>query len=130
MSIKKFIMQMSTKGFGIVIAVVVIVGGAFLLFSKNNNAVQPTVPVAEQSATPTIEQQSNPTPSTIANTPTPTIKVTPTLSPTATPPATNTYSMAMVAKHGGSSSCWTAINGKVYDLTAWIGQHPGGPVNI
>lgn len=38
-----------------------------------------------------------------------------------------TYSMAEVAKHAGASSCWTAINGNVYDLTKWVNQHPGGP---
>ncbi|MGC9605149.1 MAG: cytochrome b5-like heme/steroid binding domain-containing protein [Minisyncoccia bacterium] len=36
------------------------------------------------------------------------------------------YTMADVAKHNSASSCWTAINSKVYDLTNWIGQHPGG----
>ncbi len=38
-----------------------------------------------------------------------------------------TYTMAEVAKHADASSCWTAINGNVYDLTKWINQHPGGP---
>ena len=37
------------------------------------------------------------------------------------------YSMVEVAKHSSASSCWAAINGKVYDLTSWINQHPGGP---
>jgi cytochrome b involved in lipid metabolism len=36
------------------------------------------------------------------------------------------YTMAEVAKHNSASSCWTAINGKVYDVTNWISQHPGG----
>jgi len=34
--------------------------------------------------------------------------------------------MAKVAQHNSASSCWTAINGNVYDLTNWIDQHPGG----
>jgi len=38
--------------------------------------------------------------------------------------------MAQVAAHNSASSCWTAINGKVYNLTAWIDQHPGGPEAI
>ena len=37
------------------------------------------------------------------------------------------YSMADVAKHSKPSSCWSAINGEVYNLTKWINQHPGGP---
>lgn len=41
-----------------------------------------------------------------------------------------TYTLADVAKHNSSASCWTAINGGVYDVTAWIDQHPGGPDTI
>ncbi len=37
------------------------------------------------------------------------------------------YTLADVAKHSSQSSCWSAINGNVYDLTRWINQHPGGP---
>ncbi len=40
------------------------------------------------------------------------------------------YSLADIATHKDSSSCWSAINGKVYDLTNWIGQHPGGEERI
>jgi cytochrome b involved in lipid metabolism len=36
------------------------------------------------------------------------------------------YSAAEVAAHDSASSCWSIINGKVYDLTNWIYQHPGG----
>ena len=31
-----------------------------------------------------------------------------------------------MAKHGTASSCWTAIDGNVYDVTGWITRHPGG----
>ncbi len=37
-----------------------------------------------------------------------------------------TYAMADVAAHNSGASCWTAINGGVYDVTSWIKQHPGG----
>lgn len=47
-------------------------------------------------------------------------------SPSAGGGAAGACTRADVAKHASSSSCWTAINGKVYDVTAWIGQHPGG----
>jgi cytochrome b involved in lipid metabolism len=29
-----------------------------------------------------------------------------------------------------SKSCWSAIDGSVYDLTDWIGKHPGGAAVI
>ncbi len=43
-----------------------------------------------------------------------------------TPGQTGTYTMAQVAAHASSASCYTAIRGSVYNLTNWIGQHPGG----
>lgn len=40
------------------------------------------------------------------------------------------YTLADVAGHDAPDSCWTAINGNVYDLTDWIQEHPGGEANI
>ncbi len=40
--------------------------------------------------------------------------------------AVKSYTLAEVAVHKDSKSCWTAINGGVYDVTGWISQHPGG----
>ncbi|MBI5728802.1 MAG: cytochrome b5 domain-containing protein [Candidatus Magasanikbacteria bacterium] len=37
------------------------------------------------------------------------------------------FSLAQVSAHNSAQSCWTAINGNVYDLTTWIDRHPGGP---
>lgn len=34
--------------------------------------------------------------------------------------------LAQVANHASQSSCWSAIDGGVYDLTPWISEHPGG----
>lgn len=34
--------------------------------------------------------------------------------------------LASVAQHASASDCWTAIDGKVYDITSYIGSHPGG----
>ncbi len=36
------------------------------------------------------------------------------------------YTMERVKANRTSSSCWTVISGNVYDLTKWIGSHPGG----
>lgn len=70
--------------------------------------------------------------STIAATPaatdSPASTSSPATSPTASPSSSSHggYTMADVARHANSSSCWTAIDGKVYDLTNWISRHPGG----
>jgi cytochrome b involved in lipid metabolism len=34
--------------------------------------------------------------------------------------------MAQVRANNTARSCWTAIDGVVYDLTRWISSHPGG----
>lgn len=36
------------------------------------------------------------------------------------------YTLAQVAGHRDISSCWSAVNGSVFDLTKWIAEHPGG----
>ncbi|MFA5991304.1 MAG: cytochrome b5-like heme/steroid binding domain-containing protein [Candidatus Doudnabacteria bacterium] len=41
-----------------------------------------------------------------------------------------TYTMADVQSASTPEKCWSAINGQVYDLTAWINKHPGGDKNI
>lgn len=40
------------------------------------------------------------------------------------------YTMAEVKKHNTASDCWSAIDNKVYDLTAWVNKHPGGAQRI
>lgn len=37
------------------------------------------------------------------------------------------YTLAEVAEHDGVGDCWMAIEGSVYDFTAYIEQHPTPP---
>jgi len=48
--------------------------------------------------------------------------------PTASAPAALT--MAEVKKHASASSCWSVVDGEVFDLTKWINRHPGGAQRI
>lgn len=41
-----------------------------------------------------------------------------------------TFTLAEVAKHAVENDCYSAINGKIYDLGAWVNKHPGGDKNI
>lgn len=47
--------------------------------------------------------------------------------------ANGEYSLADVKKHATESDCWAAIKAPgesttgVYNLTSWVGKHPGGP---
>ncbi len=37
-----------------------------------------------------------------------------------------THSLAELQQHSSPTDCWQAIEGKVYNLTSFIDQHPGG----
>ena len=83
---------------------------------------------AATSVTPT--PAATPTPSskpTVVVTPTPTPTVTATPTPTSTPtPTIAGYTMAQVKANNSAKSCWTVVDGFVYNLTSWISSHPGG----
>lgn len=49
---------------------------------------------------------------------------------TQTSQAANTYTLAQVASHNSAASCYSAINGSVYDLTSFVSRHPGGAAAI
>ncbi|CAB4576406.1 unannotated protein [freshwater metagenome] len=59
----------------------------------------------------------------------PMMKPTPTPSPNPEPEMTTQtgYTMAKVKENNSANSCWSVINGNVYNLTQWINSHPGGP---
>jgi len=37
-----------------------------------------------------------------------------------------TYSLAEIATHNSSSSSWIVIHNNIYDVTAFLNEHPGG----
>jgi Cytochrome b5-like Heme/Steroid binding domain len=55
----------------------------------------------------------------------PSVSATPTPTPTPTSTVAG-YTMTQVRANDSARSCWTAIDGFVYDLTRWISNHPGG----
>ena len=36
-------------------------------------------------------------------------------------------SVDALAKHSQPDDLWIVVNGKVYDMTRWAPEHPGGP---
>jgi len=40
------------------------------------------------------------------------------------------YSPAEIARHDDSADCWLVVAGRVYDVTAYLRQHPGGSRTI
>jgi len=68
---------------------------------------------------------------TITPTPSPTASQSTITSPTpTTSPSKSGYTMDQVKANNGASSCWSVIDGDVYDLTKWISSHPGGAAAI
>lgn len=78
---------------------------------------------AIKAPTSIVENNGTNTPLPSTENGTPTSGNSSTSSPVNTAPR---LTMAEVAKHATVTSCYSAINGNVYDLTVWIGKHPGG----
>jgi uncharacterized membrane protein len=101
----------------VVTGVTIVVGhsGAAAAWGDVSAAATSTV---SASPAPEATTSTSPTPSASGKT------SVPTPSPSAT--KASAYTMAQVAAHASANSCWTAIDGKVYNLTDWISRHPGG----
>jgi len=95
------------------IGVLILIVGGFFLFRHHSSA--PTVDTGASSpVTSAPSETTNPAAATS----------------TSSGSANATFTLADVAQHSGSASCYSAINGNVYDLTNWINQHPGGAERI
>ena len=93
----------------------------FVATSRAKSAI--TIAVGEKEITGEVLRGPAPTP-----TPTVSVKPTPTPTPSPIPEVTTAagYTMAKVKENNSATSCWSLINGNVYDLTKWINSHPGG----
>jgi hypothetical protein len=78
-----------------------------------------------------VRTPTAPTTPTPTSSPSTTAVPTPTPTPTPSPTPTKTgYTMDQVRANNSNSSCWSVIDGNVYDLTRWINSHPGGASSI
>ena len=134
-------------------AIVLIAGGSYLVLSQAerqetitetvrdpvgttqvvNTPTTTTEPAeARAQATPTVPDSRDgnttqePKDNTTVTTPAP--EAPPTApEPVKTSPS---YTLSEVSIHNSRESCWTIVNGKVYNLTSYIDRHPGGPNKI
>lgn len=77
-----------------------------------------------------VSAYSVPTTSVVATSSAPLNTVTIVSTTTVTTATPSGYTSAQVATHNTAANCWTSINGNIYDLTKWIGTHPGGEAAI
>ena len=43
---------------------------------------------------------------------------------------TQSFLLSDVAKHNNQASCWTVIDGNIYDITSFVSSHPAGVQKI
>lgn len=103
---------MKTKQLIGIIAVGAIIIGTIIILNTGPNTTTEEV----QSQTSASRESVRPSTDTSSNT----------ASVTDSTKQASGYTMTDVAKHTSASSCWTAVNGSVYDVTSWINRHPGG----
>jgi len=100
---------------------------SFEITSKSRAAI--TIAVGEkEGVVGEVIRGTNEAPKPVASsTPKPVASSTPSPKPTA---EQSGYTMEKVRANNSEASCWSVIDGNVYDLTKWIGSHPGGRGNI
>lgn len=116
-----------------ILAIVVVVIGVVMI-SRNGEPTEVISP--SPSISSSSEVSSSPSSSatnSVSGSPTvsPSTSTMPSTSVSATPSsAKKMITLAQIAAHASAQSCWSTIEDKVYDLTSWIAQHPGGEEGI
>jgi cytochrome b involved in lipid metabolism len=118
---------MSKTAIGVLIVVVVLIAGV-AVWAFTRTSAPPTTSGLVSTSSGEVPSSTVPAVPPVTATPTTTGGSGNTGGGTTSGP--KSYTMTQVAQHNSQASCWSAINGNVYDLTTWIGQHPGGPGNI
>jgi cytochrome b involved in lipid metabolism len=93
----------------------------FIFFAIVVSVITAGLIVTNNNSSQVDSTSTNTTPSTLNSTTSPVKNVS-----TTTPSLT----MSELAKHNSSKNCWLLISGKIYDVTSFINQHPGGANEI
>ncbi len=112
----------------LIILVLAAAGVAWYALPRGGEDAPEAVPEATKTAVPGEPAGTESAPA--SEVPTETAQPVPETAAPSQPEGPKTYTMAEVVTHNGSSSCWTVVRGAVYDVTAFIEFHPGGPERI
>lgn len=125
----------NTKTIGFILGIIIIAFSFLTVFGKdlqNLSVKDDDTAGVEVKPTPgdpsTLKPGTNSSNGGSTTTTKPTTK--PTTSGTGTTTGPKTYSLGDISTHKSATSCWSAINGGVYDLTDWVDNHPGGRMAI
>jgi cytochrome b involved in lipid metabolism len=125
---------MNSKIVGLIIGIIVLGG---LVVNSMLSDRPATLPYQQATtteiviSTTTDNAQVQPSANVAKPAPAPAPATTPSSTPAPAPqPTVSGYTSAQVALHADRTSCWSSVNGKVYDLTSWIEDHPGGEREI
>jgi len=104
----------------ILIVVALITAGviSYTIFNTEKQVNENTIlaPIIQQDETNIemkIEEKKEDKPVVVKSASTDTVKV-------------KTFTLAEVAANASVTSCYSVVNGSVYNLTSWISKHPGG----
>jgi cytochrome b involved in lipid metabolism len=111
---------MKNKEIVFLTTVVALIGGGVLYVSINKN--QTTMVVKNTNTTNQISPKT--TTSNTKNTASKTTTITP------KPNTIPSYTLSEVSTHNNQTSCWTVVDGKIYDITDFISSHPAGVSKI
>jgi cytochrome b involved in lipid metabolism len=114
-------MNMNNKIVTILIGLILVAAVGWFVWHEKEESMQ-YQPSGQSTDTSASSESTNPNTGGTPSTDTP--------AQTDTPAASSGISAAEVATHATAQSCWSTINGNVYDLTSWIPEHPGGPQAI
>jgi cytochrome b involved in lipid metabolism len=114
------------KLLGVGLGILTIVGAFLSVFG---NPV-PQLSVDTHGTTVPQEVSSSTASPTPVNTASTTKPVSTPVSKPVSKPTPSGYTLADISSHKSATTCWSAINGTVYDLTKWVDRHPGGRMAI
>lgn len=132
---------MSTKNITLIIGIILILGIGGFVYSQKDNDIKVSTPLTNTVIDKTVGTEcedgevdcisNNNEPSEYDDIKAGTSGTSNNTTPAKTTPNTTgvtlkTYTSADVSSHNSKTSCWSIINGSVYDLTSWVPQHPGG----
>ena len=127
-------MNLNRNHFAIALGVLFVLAAGYIIYTgrpvmklPEQQVVTTTSLVVESNVVTTSASvaATEPTTTSTASAPVEKPVTTSTAAPAPTKPK-GVYSMADVEAHATVADCWTTINGGVYDLTTWVGRHPGG----